>query len=282
MKRTLFCVSISALLLLVMASSPVQADVIGTTYSFSAVWLERTYQADSVIVQQELYQGTFQISVTNITPNDAYEYVFTGMNSNYGDDTPYYDEQNETIGFDDNTLAFDLHTTDADDNGLAEAASISMYPFYHHSNPGQIIFVDSVWVTHNTDWAASVAAAESEDGFQTITESADKGTFSFHIIVDIEQDHSDYGNMTGTASLTFSASYDADGVLLNRDFSQVNSLQNENHTITDTISTSFTRGTGSGAGFVGSSELMSQVTIAGVAVVVGLVLGVVIAKRYYG
>ena len=156
-----------------------------------------------------------------------------------------------------------------------------MYPYYHHSNPGQMIFVDPVWVTHNTDWAASVSDAESEDGFQTITESASDGSFSFQIVVDAEQNHPDYGNITGTITFTFSAVYDDDGALSNWDFTQVNSLLNEGHSITDTLSRRFVRGAGSGAGFVGSSELMTQITIAGVAVVGGLVLGVIIARRYY-
>ncbi|MCK5240194.1 MAG: hypothetical protein KAR33_11630, partial [Candidatus Thorarchaeota archaeon] len=212
-KRTLFVGSIAVLLLLVMVSNPVQADVIGTTYSFSAVWFEQSYQVDNIIVQQELYQGTFQIYVYNITPGDAYEYTYSGMNSNFGDDTPYYDEQNETVGFDDNTVNFDLQTVDEDENGLAEVAYIGMDPYYHHSNPGQIIFVDPVWVTHNTEWDASVTDAESEEGFQTITESASEGSFSFQIVVDAEQDHSDYGNITGTITFSFSASYDDDGVL---------------------------------------------------------------------
>jgi len=281
-KRTLFVGSIAVLLLFVMLSNPVQADVIGTTYSFSAVWFEQSYQVDNVIVEQELYQGTFQIYVYNITPGDAYEYTFSGMNSNSGDDTPYYDEQNETVGFDDNTVNFDLYTADDDENGLAEVAYIGMHPYYHHSNPGNILFVDPVWVTHNAEWDASVTDAESEAGFLTITESASEGSFSFQIVVDAEQDHPDYGNITGTSTFTFSAVYDEDGVLLNWDFTQVNSFQNENHQVTDTISRRFVRGTGVGAGFVGSSELMTQIVIASVAVVGGLVLGVVIAKRYWG
>lgn len=280
--RIFFIGSIATLLLFVVVSVPVQADVIGSTYSFSATWFEHSYQVDNTIVQQELYQGTFQIYVYNITPADAYEYTFTGMNSNFDDDTPYYDQMNQTTGFDDNTVSFDLQTEDDDANGRAEVTGINIHPFYHHSNPGGIIFVDPVWVTHNSEWNTAVADAESEDAFQSITESADDGSFSFQIVVDIEIDHPDYGILNGTATFSFSASYDTDGVLNNWGLTQIRSLQNDNHTITDTQYERYARGTGSGPGFVGSSDLAADIAIAGLSLVGGLVIGVVIAKRYWG
>jgi hypothetical protein len=242
-RRTFFVGVLAVLLFAIAAVGPVRADVIGTTYSFSATWYEQSYQVDGVVVEQALYQGTFQIYVYNITPSDAYEYTFTGMNSHHMTDVPYHDEFNDTVGFDDNIVYFDLSTVDEDDNGLAESTYFSIAPGYHYHDPGAIIFVDPVWVTHNTDWNAAVTDAEAQDGFQSITESADEGVFSVQIVVDAEYEHSDYGDMNGTITLSFSASYDADGVLNTRDYTHLTSLQNENHTVSESISQRFARGT---------------------------------------
>ncbi|MHA1907414.1 MAG: hypothetical protein ACW98Y_08985 [Candidatus Thorarchaeota archaeon] len=280
-RRTFFIGSLAALLLFVAVSGPVQADVIGSTYSFSATWYEQSYQVDGVVVQQDLLQGTFQIQVHNITSSDAYEYTFTGMNSHHIYDVPYYDEQNDTISFDDNIVYFDLDCTDEDENGLAEDVGVGMAPGYHYHNPGDFLIVNPVWDSHINDWDDSVTEAESEEGFQSITESADEGIFSFLIIVDVEYEHSDYGNMTGTSTFTFSASYDVDGVLNTWDFTQATSLQNDDHAVINTWSQRFARGTGAGSGFVGTSDLMADVAIAGIALVGGLLIGVIIARRYY-
>ena len=282
LRRTLFVGLLAALLLFVAVSGSVEADVIGSTYSFSAIWYEQSYQVDGVVVQQDLLQGTFQIQVHNITSSDAYEYTFTGMNSNHIFDVPYYDEQNDTISFDDNIVSFDLDCTDEDGNGLAEDSGVGMAPGYHYHNPGEFLILNPVWNSHINDWDESVTDAESEEGFLSITESADEGLFSFQITVDVEHEHSDYGNMTGTSTFTFSASYDGDGVLNTWDFTQITSLQNDDHTVTNTWSQRFARGTGVGSGFVGSTALMTEIAIAGVAAVGGLVIGVVIAKRYWG
>jgi hypothetical protein len=281
-RRTLFVGTLAALLLFVAVSGPVQADVIGSTYSFSAVWMEQSYQVDGVVVQQILLQGTFQIVVHNITASDGYDYTFTGMNSHHLYDVPYYDEQNDTAYFDDNTVYFDLDCTDSDENGFAEAAGVGLAPGYHYHNPGAIVFVDPVWDSHIIEWDESVTEAESEEGFQSITESADEGSFSFQIIVDVEDEHDDYGNMTGTATFTFSATYDVDGVLNTWEYTSATSLQNENHTVSNTWSQRFAQGTGSGAGFVGTSDLMADIAIAGIALAGGLIIGVIVAKRYYG
>ncbi len=280
-RRTLFVGTLATLLIFVAIAGPVQADVIGSTYSFSAVWLEQSYQVDGVVAQQTLFQGTFQIQVHNITSSDGYEYTFKGMNSNHPYDVPYYDEQNDTAHFDDNIVHFDLDCTDIDENGVAESASVDLAPGYHYHNPGEIVFVDPVWDTHIIDWDSSVAEAESEAGFQTITESSDEGSFSFQIVVDVEDEHDDYGNMTGTATFTFSATYDADGVLNTWDFTQASTLANVNHTASNTWSQRFSRGTGAGSGFVGTSDLMADIAIAGIALAGGLLVGVIIARKYY-
>jgi hypothetical protein len=51
--------------------------------------------------------------------------------------------------------------------------------------------------------------------------------------------------------------------------------------VPESISQRFARGTGSGSGFVGSAALLGDGAIAGIALTGGLVIGVLIARRYW-
>ncbi|MHA2179728.1 MAG: hypothetical protein ACXAAK_15410, partial [Candidatus Thorarchaeota archaeon] len=258
----------------------VSADITGNVYDFSAVWFEQVYQVDSAIVLDETVAGNFQIKVNNITPSDSYEYTYTGLNYHPFGFAPYYDEHNGTIAFQDSKVYFDLDTTDADANNLTEDYDLDMYPYFSTFSPGSMFFVNPVWSTHNTDWNTAVDDAEILPSVTSITESTGEGSFSFQIVMGIEQDHPDYNNMTGTATITFNAVYDTDGVLSTWSLQQLRSSSNENHTIVHTLRQSFARGAGAAA--LGDPSPAITLALVGGASVAGIIVGVVIGKKYWG
>lgn len=84
--------------------------------------------------------------------------------------------------------------------------------------------------------------------------------------------------MTGTLTLAFSADYDTDGVLSTWSLQHIRTSSNENHTIVHTVNQSFTRGAGTPV----DPSLGTTLVLVGVACVGGLIIGVVIAKKYWG
>lgn len=271
-----------ALGLLLLGAIPrsVSADITGNMYDFSAVWYYQQYKVDNAIVLEETQQGSFRISVYNITPGDLYEYAFTGMNYHPFGFSPYYDEHNGTVDFQDNKVYFDLDTTDADEDELAEVYDLDLFPFFTEHHPGYMFFVNPVWTTHNTDWNTAVDDAESQSGVTSIVESNEDGVFSFEILIGIEYDHSVYDYMNGTLTLSFNAEYDTDGVLSSWSLRQVTSSSNENHTIVQTLSQTFARG--AGAGSLLDPSLSASLLLVGMSGVGGLIIGLVIGKKYWG
>jgi len=279
-RRTLIVMVAVGLLLLGATPHSVSADITGNTYSFRAVWLEQTYQVDNAIVMDEIVQGDFLVNIYNITPSDSYEYIFTGMNYHPYGFSPYYDEHNGSVAFQDSKVYFDLDTTDVDANNLTEDYDLDMFPYFSEHHPGSMFFVNPVWSTHTTDWTTAVDDAEGQDGVTAVTESAGEGSFSFQIIIDIEFNHTDYNYMSGTTTNTFSTVYDTDGVLSTWSLQSVTSASNENHTIIDTQNRRFTRGSGLGAPL--DSTMTTTLALVGVACVGGIILGAVIGKKYLG
>ena len=241
-RRTILFVALARFLLLAVTPATVSAEVVGSTYNFGATWFDYTYQVDGVLVEQLKEQGNFQIMVFNITAGDDYEYTYSGYNY---DGSVYTDEQNGTVAFQSNQVDFNLDTVDPNNDdtanllGYQSFLDFDVYPNFHYHHPGAMFFVDPVWSTHVDDWSDSVTDADSEEGVTQVTESAGDGSFSLEISVNIEKIHYDYGNMTGTSAISFSASYDADGVLSTWSVQQINSLQNENATVVYTFLQSF-------------------------------------------
>ena len=277
-RKTLIVLVAVGLLRLGATPRSVSADITGTVYNFSAVWFNQKYQVDNAIVLDETLQGDFRIHVYNITPSDWYEYTFTGLNYNFWS-SPYFDERNGSIAFQDNKVYFNLDTLDADGDNLTEDYDVDMYPYFSEHHPGSMFFVNPVWSTHNTDWTDSVEDAEAELGVSAFTESANEGSFSFQATIGIEYNHSMYNYMSGTSTVSFNAAYDNDGVLSTWSLQQVRSASNENHTVVHTLRQSFARGAGAGALF--DTSLTTSLVIAGGAGVIGLIVGVVIARKYW-
>ena len=278
-RSTLIVVVAVGLLLLGAIPSSVSADITGNTYNFHAVWLEQTYQVDNAIVLDEIVQGDFSVYVDNITPSDSYEYTFTGMNYHPYGFSPYYDEQDDSVAFQDNKVYLDLSTTDVDADNLTEIYNLNMYPYFSEHHPGSMFFVNPVWSTHNTDWNTAVDDAENQLGVTSVTESAGEGSFSFQIIVGIEYNHTDYNYMSGTLTVTFSTTFDTDGVLSTWSLQRLLSSSNENHTVVHTQNQRFTRGAGIGEL---DSTLSTTLALVGLAGVGGLIAGAIIGKKYLG
>ena len=276
-RSTLIVIVAVGLLLLGATPQSVSADITGNVYSFSAVWFDQTYQVDNAIILDETVQGDFRVSIYNITPSDSYEYTFTGLNYHPYGFSPYYDERNGSVAFQDNKVYFDLDTADVDEDDLAEDYDLDMFPYFSEHHPGSMFFVNPVWSTHNTDWTTAVADAENQLGVNGVTESMSEGSFSFQIILGIEYNHTDYDYMNGTLTISFNAAYDTDGVLSTWSLQHVTSSSNENHTIVHTISQSFARGAGAGV----DSTLGTTLVLVGVAGVGGLIVGVVLSKKYW-
>ncbi|MGY5881316.1 MAG: hypothetical protein RTV31_13770 [Candidatus Thorarchaeota archaeon] len=277
-RRTLIVTVAVGLLLLGATPRSVSADITGNTYNFSAVWLEQSYQVDNAIVLDETVQGTFSVSLYNITPSDSYEYTFTGMNYYPYMFSPFADERNGSVAFQDNKVYFDLDTTDVDGNNLTEDYDLDMFPYYSGSSPGFLFFVNPVWSTHTTDWNTAVNTAENRSGVTSITDSIGEGEFSFQIVIGIEYNHSVYNYMNGSVDISFYALYDPDGVLSSWDLQHVTSSTNENHTIVQTQIQRFTRGVGAGVPL--DPIVTTTLTLVGVAGVGGIIVGAVIGKKY--
>ncbi len=278
-RRTLIVIVAVGLLLLGATPRSVSADITGNTYNFHAVWLEQTYQVDNAIVLDEIVQGDFSVNVYNITPSDSYEYTFTGMNYHPFGFSPYYDERNGSVAFQDSKVYFGLDTTDIDANNLTEIYDLDMYPYFTEHHPGSMFFVNPVWSTHNADWNNAVDDAETQLGVTSVTESAGEGSFSFQIIMGIEYNHTEYNYMSGTMTITFSTAFDADGVLSTWSLQLLRSASNENHTIVHTQNQRFTRGARVGEL---DSTLSTTLALVGVAGVGGLIAGAIIGKKYLG
>ncbi|MDF1537294.1 MAG: hypothetical protein P1Q69_00090 [Candidatus Thorarchaeota archaeon] len=267
-------------ILLAIVPFPVNAAVVGNTYTFSATWNDYEYSVDNQVIRQSTESGTFSILVYNVTPSRYYEYTFDGMNY-HPHVGPFVDQQNDSVHFEDYTVAFDLDTTDDDEDDVAEAYNIDVYPAYSEHTPGHMFFVNPTWTTHASDWNEGVTDANANPTVSnpiTSSRSDDVGSFSFSIVVNVEQDNEHYGNLTGTCTIAFSASYDDDGVLSTWELTQTIAMQNEDHVTNEITAERYTRG----AGIALNNDIVSTAVLGSGILVVGVVIGVLIAKRYWG
>ena len=275
-KRMLIVIVAVGLLMLGTTPQSVSAAITGNVYNFSAVWFGQTYQVDNTNVLEETEQGNFQIRITNLTPSDYYEYTYTGLNWNHWTISPYYDEYNGSIAFQDNKVHFDLDTVDVDEDDLIEDYDFQMYPYFSEHHPGTMFFINPVWSTHDTDWADSLDDADTQLGVTDITQSRGDGDFSLRITMGIEYNHTDYDYMSGTLIITFNAAYDNDGVLSTWSLKYVTSSSNEDHNIIQTVTQSFTRGAGAPI----DPSMSTTLLLVGAAGVGCLVIGIVIGRKY--
>jgi hypothetical protein len=279
-RRKVLVPLLAGLMLFMLIPQNASAAITGNTYYFAISWLDQTSQIDGGPVFVSSVDGQFAITVLNVTEiggDDAYVYNYNGFTWLF---SPITIDHNDTVQFQDNKVYFDLHTTDSDSNNRSESTSLSLYPGISTSHPGRNIFVNPVWSTHDADWNTAVNEAEAESTVASIASSISEGSFSFTIVVDIESEDADYGNLTGTETYTFSASYDTDGILSSWSLSARALISNENHTIDSTATQRITRTSGTGGGL--SSDMTTQIAIMGGVAVVGIIVGVVIGKKYWG
>ncbi len=276
-RRTLILIAAIGLLLLAATPRSASADITGNTYDFTGIWFDQKYQVDNQIVVDETQSGSFSIYVSNITAADYYEYTYTGFNYHPYGSAPYYDEYNGSVAFQGNRVYFNIDTTDANDNGLADGFDLDMYPYFSEHHPGNMFFVNPVWSTHTTGWNEAVADAEAQDVIIEFTNSIGDGSFSFRAVMGVETEHPDYGDMNGTLTISFVSSFDTDGVLSSWSLQQVTSITNDEHSVMQTISQSFARGPG--APIVPDQSLTTTVIMVGGVGIAALVVGILLGRR---
>ena len=126
-------------------------------------------------------------------------------------------------------------------------------------------------------------AVENATGYSSvssITDSAANGDFSFNIVIDVEYIDFTHGNMTGTTTLDYSSSYDDDGVLNTWELSRTSSVSNENHSITNVYTQSFSRVTGRGDSVIFDTSLTTTLLIVGGVGVGCLIVGFILGRKY--
>ena len=257
------------------------ADITGNTYWFSGAWLEQSYQEDLGEEFKSSVSGEFKITVLNATEaggDDVYEYNFQGF-SWYR--VPYYLNETSAVEFQDNKVSFEIETEDEDDDNRAETAELAVFPSFQHYRPGHMFFVNPIWSTHNTGWESAVDDAQNENTTAQMTESYGDGSFSLRLVIDIESESEDEGQLNGTRTFDFTASYDSDGILKNWEKVTTTRQSNENHTSRHILTERYARTTGPGGGLGVGGDLVTTLGFVGVAVVVGIVVGIFLGKRYW-
>jgi len=278
--RMLLLALTMGVLLLAMSPRVTHAAIIGNTYYFTGTWTESSYQEDNSPVFTSTSSGQFKIEILNVTAGDLLEYNYQGFA--FGS-IPTND--NYTTPFQDNKVYFGLHTSDPDNDSLAESTYITIYPTTTFSNPGRHLLVNPVWMTHDTDWNDAVADVNSDSTVSSIVESANEGAFTFTIIVNVNgtiEVGGDFQKANGTYTYTFAASYDSDGIALNWMFSQAMNLHNENATQSYTVGTSFTRTAGIGPGTVIDPFMGIPLIYVAASVPIVLIIGLLIGKKMWG
>jgi len=279
-ERMLLLALTIGILLLAMSPRVTHAAIIGNTYYFTGTWIESSFQEDNSPVFTSTASGQFKIEVLDVTAGDSIEYNYQGfafgsipINENY------------TVAFQDNKVYFDLSTFNPDNDSLAESTYITIYPTTSFRHPGRHLFVNPVWMTHDTDWNAAVVDANNDSTVSSIVESANEGVFTFTIIVNVNgtiEVGDDFQKANGTYTYTFAASYDSDGIALNWAFSQAMNLHNENSTQIYTVGTSFTRTSGVGPGTVIDPFMGIPLIYVAASVPVVLIIGLLIGKKMWG
>jgi hypothetical protein len=264
---------------------PANATVVGNTYYFAATWIDQTFQENGGPVYQSAAEGAFKITVFNVTEiggDDVYEYNYNGFDW-IGIAT--HVDHNDTVEFQNNKVYFDLSTTDGDSDNRSETADVNIYPTWSFTHHGRHAFVNPVWSTHETDWGSAASDVNADPTVSSFTHNMGDGSFSFRIIVEVEDTVDVDGtpqDANGTQTFVFSTSYDSDGILSTWSLSAQMSLQNENYTSDQTVTTRVARTSSLGGPVIFDSALGTILVSAGAAAAVALVVGLAIGKRRWG
>jgi hypothetical protein len=264
---------------------PANASIVGNVYYFEATWVDQTFQENGGPVYQSKSEGVFKITVFNITEiggDDVYEYNYNGFD--WIGISAHVDE-NETVEFQDNKVYFNLATTDGDADNRSESADVNLYPTRSFSYHGRYAFVNPVWSTHETDWGSAASDVEADPTVSSFTHNMGDGSFSFRIVVEVEDTVHVNGvpqDANGTQTFVFSAVYDSDGIMSSWSLTNQVSLQNENYTSDQTVTTRFARTGGLGGPIVFDSTLGTILVAAGAVGIIALVAGLAIGKRRWG
>ncbi|MHA1882387.1 MAG: hypothetical protein ACTSUO_05010 [Candidatus Thorarchaeota archaeon] len=277
-RRILLAPFLVIVLLFAVSPQPVSADITGNHYFFAATWENYERTVDNELIYQHSVDGTFEITVYNLTSSDEYEYNYNGFNYAYG--YPHDDDVNDSVDFLDNRVHFYLQIYDTNDNNMSNYYYLNMYPYFTSHHPGNMFFVNPTWETHNADWTDGVENATGYSSVTSITGVAGDGTFTLHLAMNVETIDFVHGNMTGTTTLDFDASYDDDGVLSTWELTRTTSIYNENHTINSVDLEKYSRISARGGGIIFDSSLTTQLLIVGGVGIGCLVLGVVVGKKY--
>ena len=273
---------------LILATTPqsTQATIEGNSYIFSAIWNEQTYQENGGPIYQSGSSGQFIVTVYNVTESggeDVYEYNYNGFNYFI---TPFPVDQNESVAFQNNKVDFTLYTTDSNSNNRSESTDLDVFPQASFANPGEHLFVNPVWSTHNTDWNTAQTDVENDttviQGLTAFTNTG-SGTFGFTIVVNTEGTVNVGGTLqdvNGSQTYTFSAAYDPDGVLLNWRLADRTQWINENYTLDQTLVNSILRTSSVGPTPAPlSPELLTTIIVAVIVLVAGVLIGFFVGKR---
>jgi len=273
------------LLMFAFVTLPANATVVGNTYYFAATWIDQTFQENGGPVYQSAAEGAFKITVFNVTEiggDDVYEYNYNGFDW-IGIAT--HVDHNDTVEFQNNKVYFDLSTTDGDSDNRSETADVNIYPTWSFTHHGRHAFVNPVWSTHETDWGSAASDVNADPTVSSFTHNMGDGSFSFRIIVEVEDTVDVDGtpqDANGTQTFVFSTSYDSDGILSTWSLSAQMSLQNENYTSDQTVTTRVARTSSLGGPVIFDSALGTILVSAGAAAAVALVVGLAIGKRRWG
>ncbi|MHA1772346.1 MAG: hypothetical protein ACTSYL_06115 [Candidatus Thorarchaeota archaeon] len=275
----ILCALLSFILLL--APITAHAAVPGKTYSFSVHWLEQVYQENNGPIVNSDVTGEFQIHVFNITStggNDLIYYNYKGWNFAL---IPQYADHNDSVAFQDNKVYWVLSTLDSNGDNRSESTSLVIFPVPHFGHPGQFIFVNPIWSTHDTNWNQAINDTKFNPTVDqsTFTYSASDGAYSFSFTVNIEDVTEE---LNGTITFSLTASYDSDGVLSQYQFVQHRLLHRANFSSDYTIINKITRvasvGVSSPLNLDATVPVMALAAIIPASIIVGLLIG----KKFFG
>jgi len=273
------------LLMFAFVTLPANASIVGNVYYFEATWVDQTFQENGGPIYQSKSESAFKITVFNVTEiggDDVYEYNYNGFDW-IGIATPV--DHNGTVEFQDNKVYFGLSTTDGDADNRSESTDVDVYPARSFTYHGRYVFVNPVWSTHETDWGSAATGVEADPTVSSFTHNMGDGSFSFRIVVEVEDIVDVDGtpqDVNGTHTFVFSAVYDSDGIMSSWSLSAQLSLQNENYTSDQTVTTRLARTGGLGGPIVFDSALGTILVTAGAAAIIALVAGLAIGKRRWG
>ncbi|UCH04269.1 MAG: hypothetical protein JSW05_11960 [Candidatus Thorarchaeota archaeon] len=273
------------LLMFAFVTLPANASIVGNVYYFGATWVDQTFQENGGPIYQSKSEGAFKITVFNVTEvggDDVYEYNYNGFD---WIGIAMHVDHNDTVEFQDNKVYFDLSTTDGDADNRSESADVEVYPAWSFTHHGRHAFVNPVWSTHETDWGSAATSVESNPTVSYFTHNMGDGSFSFQIVVEVEDTVDVDGtpqDVNGTHTFIFSGAYDSDGIMSSWSLSAQLNLQNENYTSDQTVTTRVARTSGLGGPIVFDSALGTILVAAGAAGIVALVAGLAIGKRRWG